>query len=114
VFIDHFNGTDAATEYLRKNRKNGHVSPITIAEVLTGMRRENRRLARKFLDCFTFASIDREVADMAADLRRTEGWKLPDAFQAATARYNGLLLATRNSKDFNPKKYPFVLIPYIV
>ncbi|MBM4388404.1 MAG: PIN domain-containing protein [Deltaproteobacteria bacterium] len=112
VFIDHFNGIEAATKYLRKTRKIGYVSPITVAEVLAGMRGKARRLARRFLDCYDFAGMDREIADLAAELRQAEGWKLPDAFQAAVARYNGLSLATRNTKDFNPDKYPFVVVPY--
>jgi hypothetical protein len=45
-------------------------------------------------------------------LRRTNGWKLPDAFQAAVALRHGLRLVTRNARDFDEKKHAFVLIPY--
>jgi predicted nucleic acid-binding protein len=45
-------------------------------------------------------------------LRRTERWKLPDAFQAAIAIQHGLTLVTRNTRDFQPGREPAVLIPY--
>ncbi|MBI2840298.1 MAG: asparaginase [Acidobacteria bacterium] len=56
--------------------------------------------------------IDKTVADLAARLRRETRWRLPDAFQAALAQMNGLRLVTRNSKDFPPQKWSFVVIPY--
>jgi len=45
-------------------------------------------------------------------LRRKHGWKLPDAFQAAVALRVELKLVTRDSRSFDRKKHPFVLIPY--
>ncbi|MGH7336844.1 MAG: PIN domain-containing protein, partial [Myxococcota bacterium] len=56
--------------------------------------------------------IDREVADSAARLRRTHGWRLPDALQAAAALHRALLLATRNTKHFPPDEFDFVRVPY--
>jgi len=56
--------------------------------------------------------LAKETADHAAELRRKNKWKLPDAFQAASALDHGLQLVTRNSRDFDPHKHPFVLIPY--
>jgi hypothetical protein len=49
---------------------------------------------------------------LAANLRRENRWKLPDALQAAVAINRRLILATRNSKDFTPGKHSFVFIPY--
>jgi hypothetical protein len=45
-------------------------------------------------------------------LRRQHGWKLPDAFQAATAQEHNLKLITRNTKDFTPDVHDFVVVPY--
>ena len=50
-------------------------------------------------------------ADKAALLRRANLWKLPAAIQAALAQSQGLLLVTRNTKDF-PASLDFVLTPY--
>lgn len=112
VLIDHFNGIAAATSYLSAHRPDAAVSVITRAEVLTGFERRAARKAARFLDCFPTLGIDQATADLAAVLRRNHGWRLPDAFQAAIARLNGLRLVTRNSRDFQPQRHRFVVIPY--
>ena len=61
---------------------------------------------------FTLLSIDRDIADKAAELRRLHGWKLPDAFQAALAIHHNVKLVTRNTKDFDPRRHSFVEVPY--
>ena len=112
ILIDHFNGVTAATDYLKQAGISARVSAITRAEVLTGLAGTARQGAVRFLDCFVFLPIDRAVADLAADLRRSHHWKLPDALQAAVAQHHGLRLATRNTGDFNPKRHTFVAVPY--
>ena len=88
------------------------ISVITRAEVISGGTPEERAAALELCDQFDCLALTKEVADDAADLRRAHRWKLPDAFQAAVARDQHLRLVTRNSRDFNEKKHPFVLIPY--
>ncbi|RME25834.1 MAG: type II toxin-antitoxin system VapC family toxin [Deltaproteobacteria bacterium] len=112
ILIDHFNGIDAATEYLRKVIRRASISAITRAEVLTGFPSSSVAIAAKLLDRFRLLPIDGPVADIAAALRRENRLKLPDALQAAVALHHGLLLATRNTKDFPPRRYPFVRVPY--
>ena len=114
LVIDHFNGVPAATEYLRQTATSASISAITRAEVLTGLTGPARQSAARFLDCFTFLALDREVADLAAELRRAHRWKLPDAFQAAVAQHHGFDLATRNTNDFDPDRHAFVVVPYQV
>jgi predicted nucleic acid-binding protein len=112
ILIDHFNGIVAATEYLHSVGRTAHISAITRAEVLTGLIGDARRNAARFLDCFRFLPLDREIADLAAELRSLHRWKLPDAFQAAVAKRHDLQLATRNTADFDPKRQAFVVVPY--
>lgn len=112
ILIDHFNGVDAATSYLAENAADAALSVVTRAEVLTGFEPRAMRRAAEFLDCFPTLAIDQVIADRAAVLRRSEGWKLPDAFQAAIAERHGLQLVTRNRRDFSPRRHPFVVIPY--
>lgn len=114
ILIDHFNGIDAATQYLRDVSETSYISAITRVEVLTGFGEEDVPLARSLLDVFPLLVIDREVADLAAALRCTNRWRLPDALQVAVARQHGLPLATRNTKDFPPAECNFVRIPYTV
>jgi len=67
-----------------------------------------------FLDYFNTLLIDTQTANLAAQLRRETRLKLPDAFQAALAKQHKLFLATRNTKDFSPKKHPYVCVPYTI
>ncbi len=114
VLIDHFNGVAEATEYLSGCAGDTAISVITRAEVLAGFDRPAARKAKRLLDAFPTLDIDQPVADLAAALRRQHGWKLPDAFQAALAQQHGLKLVTRNVRDFPPKRFGFVVVPYIL
>lgn len=113
ILIDHFNGIDNATHFvLHLSYEETAISVITRAEILVGLDQGGQELVKPLLDQFHLLIIDRPIADLAAELRREHGWKLPDAFQAALAQYHRILLTTRNTKDFDPKKYDFVEIPY--
>jgi predicted nucleic acid-binding protein len=112
LLIDHFNGVDAATAYIGRVGATAAITAITRAEVLTGFGTTEVPLVRALLERFRFIPIDAAIADLAALLRREHRWRLPDAFQAAAARQNGLRLATRNTRDFPPERFPFVEVPY--
>ncbi|HEX5759069.1 MAG TPA: PIN domain-containing protein [Thermoanaerobaculia bacterium] len=112
VLIDHFRGVRQATEYLAETRGRCVVSVITRVEVLAGFATPQLAAAAGFLDRFPALSIDPPVADLAAQLRRAHRWKVPDALQAALARYHALRLVTRNTRDFPPARHPWVVVPY--
>ncbi|MEP7354649.1 MAG: PIN domain-containing protein [Acidobacteriota bacterium] len=111
ILIDHLNGVPAAENYLLAVR-DASISVITRTEVLTGCDVSEIAGAEELLNRYPTLSIDREVADLAALLRRQHRWRLPDAFQAALAKIHGLRLVTRNTKDFPPAKHKFVVLPY--
>jgi predicted nucleic acid-binding protein len=110
ILIDHLNGVDAATRFLAST--NLYLSAITRIEVLCGIGRGAREPVAALLDTFAFLPLDAAVADLSADLRALHRWKVPDAIQAATATHHQLRLATRNTKDFDPRQHRFVLVPY--
>lgn len=112
IVIDHLNTIQQATDFIEKNRDQCGISAITRAEVLTGVEEKDLLLVKQLLDQFVVFEISQAIADLAAQLRKTHGWKLPDAFQAALAQENKLKLVTRNTKDFSPQSHPFVVIPY--
>jgi len=114
ILIDHLNGIAAATRYIEETAARAHVSAITRAEVLAGYSEEDTPPVRALLDTFPLIVIDREVADLAATLRSTNRWTLPDALQVASARHHGLVLATRDTRDFPPDRYDFIRVPYSV
>lgn len=114
ILIDHFNGVRKATDFVSMLDPNRvAISVITRAEILVGFEAGDEQEKVKFLlDQYALLIIDRDIADRAAELRREFGWKLPDAFQAALAIHYSLKLATRNTKDFKPRRHTFVEIPY--
>ena len=112
ILIDHFNAIPAATAYIRMIHSTAAISVITRAEVLTGFDAAGVEKAMPLLDIFPTFDITPEVADLAARLRRENRWKLPDALQAAVAQTHHLKLVTRNTRDFDPAKHPFVSLPY--
>ena len=113
VLIDHLRGIDAATRWLLKLREGeAVVSVITRAEVLCGGTDEESLAAYELCEQFECLPLTKDNATRAAELRRTNGWKLPDALQAAAALGGDLRLVTRDSQDFDEKKFPFICIPY--
>jgi len=112
IVIDHLNGIEPATRYLSAHGTDCAVSVITRAEVLAGFDDANAALARELLDLFPTLPITLDIADLAARLRRSERWKLPDAFQAALAMHHGLALVTRNTRDFRSGTGLEVVVPY--
>lgn len=113
VLIDHLRGIDGATKWLRRLRDGEAViSVITRAEVLSGGTEEESLAAYELCEQLECLPLTKDVATRAAELRRKNGWKLPDALQAAMALRIGVKLVTRNSRDFDKKKHPFIIIPY--
>lgn len=112
ILIDHFNGIDTATRFLAENHSEIALSVITRAELLTGFEAGTDAMVAGLLDRFVNLAVDKPVADLAARLRRDVGWKLPDALQAALAKYHGLRLVTRNTRDFREDRHDFITVPY--
>ncbi len=88
------------------------ISRITWIEFLVSTKDAEEKAAREALlsACFLL-ELDSVVAAEAVSIRRQTRLKLPDAIILATARVHGLLLVTRNSKDFS-RHAPDVRIPY--
>jgi hypothetical protein len=114
IVIDHLNGVDQATAYIRSVLDRASISAITRAEVLAGFEPAAATVVRQLLDRFRLIVIDAAVADLGAELRREHRWRLPDALQAAAACVHSVKLATRNTRDFDPAIHAFVVIPYTV
>ena len=113
ILIDHLNGVAEANRFvLALDPEVTAISVITRAEILVGVGIKEESLVKAFLDQFQLLMIDKNIADLAASLRKGRGWKLPDAFQAALGVHHKIKLTTRNTKDFDPQKCDFVEVPY--
>lgn len=113
IVIDHLNGREEATAFIREHQKKIRLSVITRAEVLAGCRPELLVATRELLNFFPTLPLTQAEADLAAALRQQYRWKLPDAFQAALALQGKMPLVTRNTKDFS-SELSFVMIPYVL
>src|SRR2546423_6574455 len=94
VFIDHLRG---AAE-LKAGRNRLHYSVITRAELFAGNSASD--LTMRLLGPFREISVDRSIAERGGRIRRETGIRLPEALIAATALERGLILTTRNIRDF--------------
>jgi predicted nucleic acid-binding protein len=113
ILIDHLNSVKKASDFLAAlDPRETAISVITRAEILCGVDDAGFEETGMLLDQYVLLTLDRAAADAAARLRKEYGWKLPDAFQAALSQLHHTKLCTRNTKDFNPKKYRFVEVPY--
>jgi hypothetical protein len=112
VLIDHLNGAEPARAELARYRERA-ISIITWMEVMVGAPEPARAATRAFLETFALVPLDSRVADQAVDLRREHRIKLPDAVVWASARVHGMILVTRNTRDF-PKDDPGVRAPYFL
>ena len=111
VLIDHTMGVpEASAELDRHNRI--AISRIVWIEFLVGAKTpeiETRR--RSLLNEFELLEVDHAVAAEAVRIRRSTRLRLADSIILATARVHGLLLVTRNHRDFSADD-PDIRIPY--
>lgn len=109
ILIDYLNAVpQSRAELQRYNEK--AISIINWMEVMAGADLKIEAATRLFLGGFEVITIDRRIAERAVSLRRSRRIKLPDAVIWATAQVQGMLLATRNTKDF-PGDDPGVRAP---
>jgi predicted nucleic acid-binding protein len=111
ILIDYLNGHPQAAQELARY-PSATISPITWIEVMAGAASDGEEKAlRAFLGRFSQVPLDRKVAEAALVLRRQHRIRLPDAIIWGTARSEGTLLVTRNTRDF-PEQEPDVRVPY--
>ncbi|MEO7685316.1 MAG: type II toxin-antitoxin system VapC family toxin [Gemmatimonadaceae bacterium] len=111
MLIDYLNGSTKARTELDRFEKI-YMSVISWMEILIGTAEgDEESEVRAFLRRFQVYSLDEGVAERTVEIRRREKIRLPDAVIWATAQRLGLLLVTRNSRDF-PSRDPGIRIPY--
>jgi predicted nucleic acid-binding protein len=105
-------------EAVDKGRIRALVTPITVAEVVTGPLKSNRdALAERYRRTITqnpgwqIRDIDADIAVLAARLRLRHALKLPDAFQLAVALEEGCSALVTHDRDFGTVSDILVLGP---
>ena len=113
ILIDFLNGIEAAQRELAQYRVR-QISVITFIEVMAGARdQEEETVVRGFLASFEALGLTAQIAQGTIELRKSLRLKVPDVIVYATARAQGCLLVTRNTKDLKPE-WPDVRVPYQV
>ena len=111
VLIDYLQGSDRAKSELERYSRR-EISIISWMEIIEGADSpEDEKACLEFLSGFAVHHLSAEIAKEAVRIGKAFRIRLPDAIVWATARSEGCLLVTRNSKDF-PQSEPGVRIPY--
>ena len=101
IIIYYLEGEQAAVAFLRTHRGNLAISSITWMETLTyPFSADEEQIVRVFLEEFRLIDVSSPVMELAVKIRRKKKMKLPDAIIAASAVHHGLILVTRNIRDF--------------
>ena len=105
VLIDVLRGDARAVDYLLGLEEVPTCSEVTRAEVLRGLRSEERAPAERLFQRLRWAPVDEPVARLAGDIGRRHrrshtGIGVADLIIAATAEHLGLEVATTNIRHF--------------
>lgn len=110
ILIDVLRGERTALVWLEEQQRPA-ISVISWIEVLVGCRGGEAAPVEAWLQTFPCLPLDHAIASATVPLRQEHGIKVPDAIILATARCHGLLLATRNVRDF-PLAIGGIVHPY--
>jgi predicted nucleic acid-binding protein len=118
ILIDHFHGIHAATDYITNALlADGElfISIVSVAEMLAGMRPEEKTATEELLALFTIQPADELIARIAGtylhEFAKSNNLELGDSLIAGTARRLNAELVTRNVKHY-PMKDIIVNVPY--
>jgi len=99
--IYHLNGEHKATEFLKNNIDFSSISRLTFTEVLSfDFEEDEKNDVIMLLRRFEILDTSDAIAMKSIENRKTKKVKLVDNLIASTAQVNGLILVTRNTKDF--------------
>jgi predicted nucleic acid-binding protein len=108
AIIDYLRDKSSVPELLEKLCSEGGLlgcCPVNIVETYSGMKDKEKGETDEFLNSLECYEIDREIANLAGDLKRKYSRKgitlsTPDVLIAATAMKKHLILVTNNPKHF--------------
>lgn len=110
ILIDYLNAIPEARDEIGRFGDKA-ISVVSWMEVMVGADPQVAPATRVFLKRFKLVTVDDDIAERAVVLRRSHRIKLPDAIVWASAQEHGMLLVTRNTRDF-PADDPGVRVPY--
>lgn len=117
VLVDHLKAVPEAISALKRLIARGKLfcSVINEAEVLAGMREDEKDKVGALFDALNPLGVTREIAQLTGKYRReykkSHGVQISDALIAATASVHNLVLITLNERHFPMAKIT-VEVPY--
>jgi predicted nucleic acid-binding protein len=108
VIIDCLRGKKQIIDFLTKLASEGSTAgccAVNVVEVYAGMREDERRPTKKFLDSLEYYEVRRDMAELAGEYKRRYAAKgitlsVSDAIIAAVAISNNLVFVTDNLKHY--------------
>ena len=115
VLILHLRGNKAAREALREVAQDSLLccSAITIGEIHAGMKEQEREKTEKLLNSLLVIDVNRNIATLAGDYRRTiksHQLELDDCLIAATCVVQKATLITGNIKHYPMKDFEKIAV----
>lgn len=102
IIIYHLNGENVATEFLKNNINRSSISRLTFIEVLSfDFTEDQKKEVINLLKRFEIIDTTDAIAMQALENNKLKKIKLADNIIASTTQVNGLVLVTRNIRDFN-------------
>ena len=105
ILINFLRGKEATRDFLCSlvNETTLYCSVITVAEIFSGMREQEREKTKELLDSFNLIEITRDIAEKAGSYKhriKHQTLELDDCLIAASALSIGAILATENIKHY--------------
>ncbi|RJQ51608.1 MAG: type II toxin-antitoxin system VapC family toxin [Actinobacteria bacterium] len=114
VIVEYLRGCDQAVKYLESLQGTLNVSAITVAELYSGVRDNEREALEQFLAAFDIVTVDQALARDAGLCRKSyqpaHGTGLADAIVAMSAKVVGAVLVTFNKRHCT--MIEDLLVPY--
>jgi predicted nucleic acid-binding protein len=111
ILVDYGLGISSAIEELARYHVSA-ISRVVWIEFIAGAKVAEVEARRRFIaEEFVLLEVDENVSQETILIRQRTRLNLPDAIILATARVHGLLLVTRNARDFS-RDDPDIRIPY--
>jgi predicted nucleic acid-binding protein len=111
ILIDCLKGYGAAANCVRQ-QSDRVISVITQIELLSGAQSSSEQALRDFLAGFEVIHTDARVAELASQIRRQTGLKLPDALILATAACERRTLLSRDQRVLSADHGVASVCPY--
>ncbi len=114
ILIDYLSGIELAKKELEKYQIKV-ISIITWMELLVGVEENSHeeKVIKFFLNQFKILNLEKEICEIAINIKRKKKIKLPDAIILATSIKENAPLITRNTKDFTGEDYN-IKVPYML